>query len=117
MTNDQNSKKKVVIVISSGDKQVIMPALNMALKSKRDNLYEDVKVQFFGISQKIAAEDPDVQELIGELVKAGVSPMACQHISDKFEITVKLDNLGFDNVQIPIEIAKLVNEGYIPMVF
>jgi len=43
--------------------------------------------------------------------------MACRHISDKFEVTVKLDNLGFDNVQIPIEIAKLVNEGYIPMVF
>jgi len=51
------------------------------------------------------------------LVKAGISPMACRHISDKFEVTVKLDNLGFDNVQIPIEIAKLVNEGYIPMVF
>ncbi|HPO84007.1 MAG TPA: hypothetical protein PLN50_04635 [Coprothermobacter proteolyticus] len=117
LINENSNKKKVVIVISSGDKQVIMPALNMALKSKRDNLYEDVKVQFFGISQKIAAEDPEVQELISELVKAGISPMACRHISDKFEVTVKLDNLGFDNVQIPIEIAKLVNEGYIPMVF
>jgi len=74
LINENSSKKKVVIVISSGDKQVIMPALNMALKSKRDNLYEDVKVQFFGISQKIAAEDPDVQELISELVKAGISP-------------------------------------------
>jgi len=42
LINENSSKKKVVIVISSGDKQVIMPALNMALKSKRDNLYEDV---------------------------------------------------------------------------
>jgi len=31
-----------------------------------------LKVQFFGISQKIAAEDPEVQELISELVKAGI---------------------------------------------
>jgi len=47
LINENSSKKKVVIVISSGDKQVIMPALNMALKSKRDNLYEDVKSAVF----------------------------------------------------------------------
>jgi len=53
LINENSSKKKVVIVISSGDKQVIMPALNMALKSKRDNLYEDVKVQFLALVKRL----------------------------------------------------------------
>jgi len=53
LINENRNKKKVVIVISSGDKQVIMPALNMALKSKRDNLYEDVKVQFLALVKRL----------------------------------------------------------------
>ncbi|WP_018962719.1 hypothetical protein [Coprothermobacter platensis] len=110
-------KKKVLFIISSGDKQVILPALNLAMNSKKGGLYDDVKVHFFGISEKVAAEDEEIQQKIADLIKEGINPMACVNLSKKFDVSVKLDSMGFDQVPIGPEIAKLINDGYVPMVF
>lgn len=110
-------KKKVLIIVSSADKDVIMPALNLALNSKKAGLYEDVKLHFFGASQKVAAEDTEIQQRIAELIKEGINPVACVNLSKKFDVTVQLDDMGFNQVPIGPEIANLINDGYIPLVF
>ncbi|NPV88305.1 hypothetical protein HPY42_02085 [Coprothermobacteraceae bacterium] len=110
-------RKKVLIIISSRDKSVITAGLLMALASKRQGLYEDIKVHFFGPSQRVAVEDEEVQQYIADLIKEGINPLACEAISRQFDLTVQLHDMGFDIVQIPVEISRLVNQGYVPMVF
>lgn len=111
------SKKKVLLIVSSGDKNVISTAMVFGIVSFEAKLYEDIKVFFFGPSEKVITEDKDLQSSLSKLIKDGITPVACVNLSNAFDITPKLTKLGFNAIPVGEAIADLVNKDYVTMVF
>ncbi len=110
-------KKKLLVIVSSGEKMKINVGLNLALNSKKNENYEDVKLFFFGPSEETVAKDAEIREFVSRLIQTGINPYACIHLSDNMAITPKLKDLGVNVVGISKEIADAVNSGYVPLVF
>jgi hypothetical protein len=111
------SKKKVLIIVSSGDKNVVSTAMVFGTISFEAKLYSDLKVFFFGPSEKLIAEDKELQANLTKLIKDGITPVACVNVSNAFDITPKLTTLGLNTIPVGKAIADLVNDDYVPMVF
>ncbi len=111
------SKKKVLVIISSGDKNVISTAVTFGIVSFEAKLYDDLKVFFFGPSEKVITEDKDLQSSLSKLIKDGITPVACVNLGNAFDITPKLTTLGFNVIPVGKAIADLVNQDYATMVF
>ncbi|MGC8611481.1 MAG: hypothetical protein ACP5F2_02800 [Athalassotoga sp.] len=109
--------KKVLMIISNGDKNVISAAMTFAAVSFENKLYSDLKVFFFGPSEKVISEDKDLQASLSKLIKDGITPVACVNVGNAFNITPKLNALGFNMMPVGKAIADLVNQDYVTMVF
>ncbi len=109
--------KKVLMIISNGDKNVISAAMTLATVSFESKLYSDLKVFFFGPSENVISEDKDLQSGLSKLIKAGITPVACVNVGNAFNITPKLNALGFNTMPVGKAIADLVNQDYVTMIF
>ena len=68
---------KVFVVLSSADREVALEVgLVYPLNAAKNKWMDEVKVIFFGPSEKVAAYDLEVQQRIRELHEAGVDVMA-----------------------------------------
>lgn len=111
------SKKRVLMIISSEDKNVVSSAMALATVSFESKLYEDIKVFFFGPSEKLVAEDKDVQASLSKLIKDGITPVACANLGKAFDISPKLTALGFNVIPVGAAVADLINQDYATIVF
>ena len=109
---------KVFVILSSGDREVALEVglvypLNAATKGWMD----EVKVIIFGPSEKIAANDTEVQAKLKELMKAGIEVMACKWCADRMNITGKLEEVGIKVVYVGSIISDLLKDGWAPLTF
>ncbi len=79
--------------------------------------YEDVKLFFFGPSEKVVTEDKEIKDAISNIIKLGVNPYACVNVANAMGVTLKLKEAGFNVLGIGKGIADSVNAGYVPIVF
>lgn len=107
---------KVIVVISTDEKEKALTGLLYATNALKKNWLEDVKVFFFGPFEKLVAQDKEVQEKVNELQKYS-TPSACKFISDNDQITVSLETLGYEVDYIGVTISEFIKKGYVPMVF
>ncbi len=77
---------------------------------------KDVRVIFFGPSENLLVGDTDVTASAAELAKIG-KPLACKFLSDRDEISEKIESLGISVEYVGSMISDLVKEGYTPMVW
>ncbi len=110
--------KKLLVIISNENKDMIKFALNFTLNVKQSGNYEDVKLFFFGPSQKIISENQDLQKLFVKVVQEGkFAPVACINVSNAYGIKQKLEEIGFTLTPIGADITKAINSDYIPLTF
>ncbi len=77
---------------------------------------DDVKVVFFGSSERLVVEDEQVAARAKELAAAGGS-FACKAISDREAISEELERLGLKVEYVGSIISTLIKDGYTPMVW
>ena len=109
---------KVFVILSSGDREVALEVglvypLNAAIKGWMD----EVKVIIFGPSEKIAANDAEVQAKLKELQAAGIEVMACKWCADRMNITDKLEAAGIKVVYVGSIISDLLKDGWSSLTF
>lgn len=90
-------KEKLVVVWSSGDKEV---AVNMAfmytLNAKKKGWFEDITFIVWGPSSKLLSDDVELQESLKEMREEGVRLEACLRCAENYGVVEKLKNLGID---------------------
>ena len=93
--NDIPANEKLVIIWTSGDKEVATKMVFMyTLNSKKFGWWEDITLVVWGPSQKLLTEDKELQEKIAEMKEAGITLRACKGCSDQYGISDQLENLG-----------------------
>ncbi|MBO8172103.1 MAG: hypothetical protein H0Z33_09435 [Bacillaceae bacterium] len=108
--------KKVLIIISTAEKEKALTGILYGVNAMKNGWLDDVKIMFFGPSEKLLAEDPDFQEQAAK-IKEYQTPVACKFISDNQGISENLASLGIEVEYVGKMVSDYIGEGYTPMVF
>ncbi|MFW9832308.1 MAG: hypothetical protein ACFFD8_11095 [Candidatus Thorarchaeota archaeon] len=107
---------KVVVIITSSDKEVVQTALMYAKNTLKYGWLEDVKTILFGPSEQLVANDPELASEVRELCASGEG-LACKFISDNAGTSKSLAQLGLKIEYVGNIIANLIKDDYVPMVW
>jgi hypothetical protein len=109
---------KVFAIITDTDReQALEVSLIYPLNCARNKWLDEVKVIFFGPSEKLAAFDLQVQEKIKEMKACGVEVLACKWCSDRMSITAQLEAQGIKVVYVGPVISQLIKDGWAQLTF
>lgn len=107
---------KLLVIIATGDKEKAKTALIYTGNAMKRGWMEDVKVVFFGPSERLIVGNEEISALAREIAGAGGS-FACRAISDRDEISGELGKLGVRVEYIGSIISDFIKEGHVPMVW
>lgn len=107
---------RVLIIISTGEKGKAAAGLRYAFRAKSEGWMDDVKVIFFGPSEKLLVGDDLIAERAKEIA-AMEKPIACKAFADQLGISEKIESLGLKVDFVGPIISRLIKEGYVPLVF
>ncbi len=109
---------KVFSIISSADREVALEVgLVYPLNAAKNKWMEEVKVIFFGPSERTLAADNEVQARVKELLAVGIEVMACKWCSDRMGITAALEQAGVKVLYVGPVITRLIKDGWAPLTF
>lgn len=107
---------KVLIIIATGDKEKARTGLMYARNALKYQWLDDVKIIFFGPSEKLIIEDKELTQDVVDLARAGET-IACKFISDKDGTSQQIEKFGIKVEYVGTIISTLIKEGYVPMVW
>jgi len=103
---------RVLILIISGDEKADL-GVRFAYRSVEDKRFEDLKVIFFGPSQKrILSYEGEMRGMIEELRRRGAIDAACINVAKSLGIEKSLEDLGLNLVPVGNRIAYFLEKGY-----
>ncbi|WP_291490298.1 hypothetical protein [Desulfurella sp.] len=103
---------KVVIILANPNEEVLKTGILYGSNAIKYKWFEDVKFFVFGASQEIVLKN---DELLNTL--KGLQAVACKFVAKEKGIDGLYKEKGFNLQYIGEPLSKLINEGYIPMVF
>ncbi len=109
---------KVFALECTTDREVLLEVgLVYPTNCARNRWLDEVKVIFFGPSEKLAAFDKEVQAKITELQGYGVEVMACKWCADRMNITPQLEAQGIRVLYVGSVISQLIKDGWAQLTF
>lgn len=107
--------EKYLIMITSGldqkDKAIV--GMTFAKNITRKKKAEDVKVVFFGPSEKaFSAGDEDFDRLVKQLIDLGVVQIACNGYAAAHDASADIAKMGLKLEDVSDTIPDLVDKGY-----
>jgi len=111
------SDKVFAIITDTDREQALEVGLVYPLNCAKNKWLEEVKVIFFGPSEKLAAFDKEVQDKIKEMKNCGVEVLACKWCSDRMGITPQLESQGVTVVYVGPVISQLIKDGWAQLTF
>lgn len=104
--------EKLVILWTSGDKEVAMNMVLMYGKNSYDfGLWTDMEIIIWGPSAKLAATDNEVQTQIKKMIKSGVKFKACQACADNYGVAKDLSKLGVNVIWMSQVLTQHIARG------
>ncbi len=107
---------KLLVIVATSDKEKAQTALMYANNAIKRGWLDDVKVVYFGPSEKLVVEDPIISDQARVIAEAGGS-IACKYISDRDGVSEKFEELGVQVEYVGSIISDLIKDGYTPMVW
>ena len=107
---------KLLVIIATGENEKAITGLMYAQRTLSEGWMDEVKVVFFGPSERLLLEDEIIAKTAKEIASVE-RPIACKFISDRDGISEKIEDLGVKVDYVGTIISDLLKEGYVPMVF
>lgn len=107
---------KLLVIVATSDKEKAQTALMYAKNAMKRGWLDNVKVVYFGPSEKMIVEDPILSDQAQDIAEAGGS-IACKYISDRDGVSEKIEKLGVQVEYVGNIVSDLIKDGYIPMVW
>ena len=107
---------KLLVMIATGDREKALAGLMYTRNVLKNKWLDDIRVVFFGPSEKLAAHDDKVAWFIKEITSE-VDCFACKAISDKEGVSETLGEIGVRVEYVGTIVSNAIKEGYLPMVW
>lgn len=87
---------RLLVVWTTGDKEAALKgaALMYPMYTKQKGWWDEIRLVVWGASQKLLAEDAEVQGMIKKVQESGVEVAACKWCADQYGVSAKLESLG-----------------------
>lgn len=97
MDKESTEPSELVVVWSSGDREVAMKMVFMyTLNSKLKGWWKEVDLIVWGPSSKLISVDTELQAYLPSMKENGVKLMACKRCSDMYGVSDDLEGLGIE---------------------
>ncbi len=107
---------KVMVIISTAEIQKALTGIMYATNAQKNKWVDEVKVIFFGPFENLICEDEEVAQAASHLLDYQ-TPIACKFLSDRDDISGKLEDLGVNVDYVGSLISAYIDEGFVPLVF
>jgi hypothetical protein len=115
---DASMADKVFVILSSQDPEVLLEVgFTYPYNTAVHGWMEDVKIIFFGPSEKLVINNTEVQARLKEALDAGIHVMACKWCSERMGITADLEALGIEVLYVGPVISDLLKDGWASLTF
>ncbi|EWG06742.1 MAG: hypothetical protein ASUL_07989 [Candidatus Aramenus sulfurataquae] len=103
---------KALFLIMSGDEKFDL-AMRMAYNSFKNKRFEDIKVIYFGPSQKrLTTLEGEMKNMFQEMLQNKVVDSACVGVAQSMNIKSSLERLGVSLLPSGERVSHYVNNGY-----
>jgi len=107
-----------LVIWSSGDREVALKlAFMYTYNCKKRKWVDNVRLLIWGPSQKLLAEDSELQNYLKKLKDVGVELWACKACADLYKVGKKLEDLGVDVHYTGKELADMQKSGWLVLTF
>lgn len=111
-TKKGSASDKLVILWTTSDRETAERMVFMyAYNSKVRGWWDEVCLILWGASQRILCEDPELQEEILKLKKAGVEVLACIACAELYGLTDNLREMGIEVKSMGPPLTEMLKQG------
>lgn len=108
---EMSESDKLVVVWTSGDKEVAMKMVFMyTYNAMKQAWWDDVTLLVWGPSSKLLSQDKDLQDYVKKMKESGVHVMACKACADQYGVANKLTDLGIIVKYAGQDLTKFIKE-------
>ncbi len=107
--------KDLLLIITMGNENQEMARFSLtgALRQAKSGRYNDVKVLFYGPSEKfIANTDESTESTLKELISLKTVDSACIAIAKFYNVDKKLNDMGIELAPFGERLASYIEKGY-----
>lgn len=109
-----DGKEKLVIVWTSGDREVALKMVFMyTYNAKKYGWWKDITLLVWGPSSKLLSEDEELQDYVKEMDKIGVNLLACKGCADLYGVGDKLTELGITVKYTGTDLTEFIKENHV----
>lgn len=108
---------RVLVIVGTGERDKALAGTMYAVNALKYGWLADVKLVFFGPSERLLPADEDLQEMVLEFHRHEGTALACRYIADRDGQSEGLAALGVEVTYVGEEISNLIRDGYIPLVW
>ena len=108
---EMNEEDKLVVVWTSGDKEVALKMVFMyTYNAKKQAWWDDVTLLVWGPSSKLLSQDKELQDYVKKMIDSGIHVMACKACADQYGVADKLKELGVTVKYAGQDLTKFIKE-------
>ena len=108
-----SESSKLLVIWSSADREVALYNVFMYThNAKRRGWWDEVRLLLWGPSDRLVAEDAELQDELRAMMADGVEVMACKACSDRLGTTEALEQLGVNVFYAGTALTEMLKEGW-----
>ena len=104
---------KLLVIWSSADREVALHNVFMYThNAKKRGWWDEVRLLLWGPSDRLLAEDAELQAGIQAMLADGVEVLACKACSDRLGVSEALEALGVNVFYAGTALTEMLKEGW-----
>ncbi len=104
--------EKLNILWTTTNKDTVKNMLAMyAMGSKKKEWWDEVNIIIWGGSADLLGKDPEIQEVVREMINQGIKVQACQACAEKHEAVKTMENLGIEVKHMGEDLTAYIKKG------
>ena len=113
-TTEICEKDKLVVVWTSGDKEVALKMVFMyTYNAKKYEWWKDITLLVWGPSAKLLSEDKELQKQIKEMSDIGINILACKGCADQYGVSDKLEEIGVTVKYTGVDLTNFIKDRHV----
>ena len=109
-----SNKDKLVVVWTSGDKEVAMKMVFMyTFNAKKYEWWDDITLLVWGPSAKLLTEDIELQDYVKTMIDSGIHVLACKGCADLYEVSDELEQIGVTVKYTGKDLTNFIKERHV----
>jgi hypothetical protein len=106
---------KLVIIVTQAEENAIWTGLFTAIKCTKNQYMDDIRLVLWGPSEKVIAENKELQKMVHEYLALGKPVWACRTCSDRYGVTETIEALGCKVDYMGALVTSWFKQGFVPL--